>query len=483
MIERVAAIPTDPTSPLAGDPHRRPGPFLASATARRAVFGASFLVAPVAVGEAFCTGCSRTTASAFGDVAPCPAGQHCLDAGGTIAASSVSAMASAAACNGSVLSVSTAGPPPTVPEAITVPAGFTIEVIASIAGARELAALPNGDLLVATTGTSVDLLPDAEADGAAGKPLVFTTIDDAPVQGITFASSSCSIYVASNKAVFRIAYSDGLQSAPAGPAIANVRTGGISGTDGDVHTSTSVAVAAGMLYVSVGSSCNACVESDPTRAAVLEMSPSGANPIVRATRFRNAIALATNPATQTLWAGGAGQDDLSPWGHPFEFFDAVTLHPGVADYGWPDCEENQHAYTSGADCSATVVPRIELPAYSTIIGAAFYPGNAGGIHAFSGAYAGGLFLAAHGSWHGLTSTNASVPYAPPRVAFVPMVGDAPVHEVDWTGETPQWIDFVAGFQANDGSRVGRPTGIAVGSKGSLFVADDSSNCIYRIRPH
>jgi glucose/arabinose dehydrogenase len=343
--------------------------------------------------------------------------------------------------------------------------------------------LPNGDLLVATTGTNVSLLPDAEADGAAGKPVVFTTIDDSPVQGITFVGSSCSIYVASNKAIFQIAYSDGMLAAAAGPPIANVRTGGVSGTDGDVHTSTSVAFAGGKLYAGVGSSCNACVESDPTRAAVLEMSPTGANQTLRATRLRNAIAMATNPATATLWAGGAGQDDLSPWGHPFEFFDAITSHPGVADYGWPDCEENQHAYTSGADCSATVVPRIELPAYSTLIGAAFYPPNAGGIHAFSGAYAGGLFLTAHGSWHGLTSTNASVPYAPPRVAFVPMVGDAPLHEVDWTGETPQWIDFVAGFQASDGSRVGRPTGIAVGSKGSLFVADDSSNCIYRIRPH
>ena len=46
------------------------------------------------------------------------------------------------------------------------PKGFTIETIASIGGARELAALPNGDLIVGTSGSDVYIVPDAE--GAAG---------------------------------------------------------------------------------------------------------------------------------------------------------------------------------------------------------------------------------------------------------------------------------------------------------------------------
>ena len=71
----------------------------------------------------------------------------------------------------------------------------------------------------------------------------------------------------------------------------------------------------------------------------------------RARRIRNAIGLATNLNTGTVWAGDAGQDSL-PEGHPYEFFDALTKHTGVADYGWPACEENRHAYTSGANCSA-----------------------------------------------------------------------------------------------------------------------------------
>ena len=147
-------------------------------------------------------------------------------------------------------------------------------------------------------------------------------------------------------------------SGAAGNPIAKVRQGGIPpGSDGDVHKTSSVAYGGGKLYVGVGSSCNACTEIDPTRATIQQMDPDGSNMATRATRFRNAIALAINPATGTLWAGGAGQDSL-PTGHPYEFFDGVTLHAGVADYGWPECEENRHAYTSGADCSKTVEPRI-----------------------------------------------------------------------------------------------------------------------------
>ena len=84
----------------------------------------------------------------------------------------------------------------------------------------------------------------------------------------------------------------------------------------------------------------------------------------------------------------------------------------------------------------------------------------------------------HGSWH----SSGGTPIAPPRVAFVPMSGDAPQTAVNWSIPTTQWTDFVSGFQLPDGSRVGRPTGIAVGPQGDLFIADDQTGAIYRVRP-
>ena len=382
-------------------------------------------------------------------------------------------------CNGSKASTNPAGPTPPAPNAaFTVPSAFTLETVAAIDGAREVAALPNGDLLVATQGNNVYLVPNAEAVGNAGTPVVFTAINDSPVSGVAFAQSVCTILVGSQHGVYAIPYQDAQQSATAGQPIAKVRQGTPTpGSDGDNHTTTSVAYAGGHVYASVGSGCNACVEVDPTRATIQEMDLTGASMTTRATRIRNAIGLAVNPATGTLWAGGAGQDDL-PWGHPFEFFDAVTLHPGTADYGWPDCEENRHAYTAGANCASTVEPLVEIPAYDTIIGATFYPSSITVPHAFPAGYRGGVFLAAHGSWH-----NQSNQYIHPRVVFVPMNGDAPVTVVNGSDPTVQWgnMDFIGGF-GNGPGYIGRPTGIAVGSQGSLFVADDSNGLVYRVRP-
>jgi len=251
----------------------------------------------------------------------------------------------------------------------------------------------------------------------------------------------------------------------------------VPGSDGDIHITSSVAVTATTLYLGVGSGCNACTEIDPTRGTIQEMDLSGGHMTTLATRFRNAIALTINPATGTLWAGGAGQDQLGN-GHPYEFMDPVTTHGSdlPIDYGWPDCEENHVAYTPGADCSNTVAPALELPAYGTNIGAVFYPVGQTGAYAFPQRYGGGLFVAQHGSWHGN-------PAVPPQVAFVPMSGDAPVTPVNWSDPTAQWTQFLGGLGTSASTNYkARPTGIAVGSQGSLFVADDKNGAVYRIRP-
>lgn len=364
------------------------------------------------------------------------------------------------------------------------PKGFVIETIASVSDARELAPLPNGDLLVGTGGSDVYVVPNAE--GTPGAPQVFAAIDDARADGVTFAAGRCEIFVASEQHVWAIAY-HGERKASRIRRIVDVRTGPIApGSDGDVHKTTSVAYTNGLVYAAVGSSCNAtmdhgskpCVEVDPTRAAVSTMNPDGSNFTQRAKRIRNAIALAVNPQTGSLWVGGAGQDRL-PFGHPYEYLDNLSARSGDADYGWPVCEENHHAYWQGYDCKTSVAPLVELPAYSTIIGATFYPASQRGAYAFPSRYRGGLFAAAHGSWH-TDSNGCNVD--PPHVVFIAMNGDRPAKRVDWNDPTTQWSEFITGFQTGCQSRIGRATGITVGPKGSLFVADDDAGQIYRIRP-
>ena len=285
---------------------------------------------------------------------------------------------------------------------------------------------------------AADVYIVSDAEGTAGTPRVFASFDDDHASGIAYAPALHEIFVATMHHVWSIPY-DGERTAARVTRIADVRAGPVApGTDGDVHVTTSVAYTGGLVYVAVGSSCNAtmgggqpCVEVDPTRAAVSVMKPDGSAFAVRAKRIRNAIALAVNPATGSLWVGDAGQDDL-PSGHPYEFLDDLSVRRGVADYGWPECEENHRSYVAGSNCANAAEPLVELPAYSTIIGAAFYPANQGGRYAFPKTYRGGLFVTAHGSWH-INAAGCSA--APARVAFVAMNGDRPAKSADWSNPT------------------------------------------------
>lgn len=366
-----------------------------------------------------------------------------------------------------LLAVARPSAPAAIAANVKVPDGFTIEPIARVNGPRELAVAANGDLFIGTSGSTIEVVPDAQ--GTPGKPSTFAHVDDRPVAGVTIDRGT--MYLGAQFGVYAVPFAAGDRTARDAPhKIATVRPSGIARD----HVTTSVAVAHGLLYASVGSSCNNCQpDLDATRATIQQMHLDGSAMAPKAEHIRNAIALTADPQTGALWTGVAGQDELAH-GHPYEIVDDVSAHPGVADYGWPYCYENRTPVNADRDCSHTAVPRIVLPAYETPVGAVFYPASQVGAHAFPAAYRGGLFVALHGSWH--------TPPVPPRVVFVPMHGDEPRTPVDWSNPDAQWHEFVGGFQQPDGSRIGRPTGIAVGTDGSLFLADDGSGTIYRIRP-
>jgi glucose/arabinose dehydrogenase len=404
---------------------------------------------------------------------------------------------------------------------------------------RQMVALPNGDLLIGTgspfvTNNQVYILPNADGPSFAGALSVFATLTDGTcgdprslkenAQGIAFSPSSSggTIFVGMECAVFKIPYTTGDRTAQPATKIVAVRQGSITNftTDGDVHHTTSLAVSGSNLYVGVGSSCNACAEADPTRAVVLRTDFSGAGQVTIAKRFRNPLALTVSPSG-TVWAGGAGQDcaisssytppatppptcvamdqDYFSDGHPFEFIDPVskryaTNGSSTVDYYWPVCEEDLWPVVSGSSCSGMFTRLVQAPAYATMEGATFYPkyGASAPAYAFPSAYQGGLFFTLHGSWH---ESSAGIFVAVPAVVYVPMTGDTPVNPQKWgtpgqpggfpystwgtSGGNP--VAFLDGFQDNTGARIGRPTGIAVGPNGSLFVSDDSSGNIYRIR--
>lgn len=339
---------------------------------------------------------------------------------------------------------------------INVPPTYTVTQIATVRDARELALSPSGDLYVGTAGRDIYIIRHANG-GNPESPSVYISFDDAPAAGVAYGNGT--LYVGTQHAIWRV--QNGRPS-----KIASVRTGNPPpGSDGDVHTTTSVVLDGTTLYASVGSSCNICVETDATRATVGKVQNGRYVPI--AGRIRNAIALAVDPSTHHLWASDAGQDEL-PAGHPYEFFDDVSAHKPPVDYGWPFCYEN-HRRKPGTNenCANTAIPQVVFPAYETPIGAVFAHG--------------GAFVTLHGSWHG---PRQGLPgYVPPRVVFIPMRGGKPAHTVDWSDPAKQWSTFIGGYQRGDTiERSGRPTGITADSRGDLFLADDQTGAIYRISP-
>lgn len=350
-----------------------------------------------------------------------------------------------------------------------VPPQFTITQIATVPGARELAISPQGDLYVGTRGEDVYVVRRAE-EAHPQSARVYVHVGDAPAAGVAYANGT--LYVGTQHAVWR-------ERGGKPEQIAAVRAGSPpAGSDGDVHTTTSVVAGGNALYAGVGSSCNACVETDPTRATVGTIERGRYVPIAK--RIRNAIGLAVDPQSRDLWVTNAGQDEL-PVPHPFEFVDDVSARKQPADYGWPFCYEN-HRRKPGTheNCSGVAIPQVVFPAYETPIGAVFYPLHPHGARAFPARYDGGLFVTLHGSWHG--PAQGLPGFEPPRVVFVPMHGDRPAKPVNWNDPSAQWSDFVSGYQQGGSQeRSGRPTGITVGPEGDLFVADDQTGAIYRIR--
>lgn len=338
---------------------------------------------------------------------------------------------------------------------IAIPPSYTITQIATVRGARELALSPSGDLYVGTGGQDVYIVRRAES--APQSAQVYVTFDDAPAAGVAYGNGS--LYVGTQHAIWRVQNGHSQK-------LAAVRTGSPpAGSDGDVHYTTSVAVDGTTIYASVGSSCNACVETDSTRATVGKVENGRYVPIAK--RIRNAIALAVDPVTHHVWAGNAGQDEL-PAGHPYEFFDDVNAYPQPVDFGWPFCydDRKQKPGTHG-NCANVALPQVIFPAYETPIGAVFAHG--------------GAFVTFHGSWHG--PAEGLPGYLPPRVVFVPMKNGKPLRAIDWNDPGKQWTQFAGGYQSGGSSqRIGRPTGITAAQNGDLFLADDETGAIYRVAP-
>jgi len=140
-------------------------------------------------------------------------------------------------------------------------------------------------------------------------------------------------YLALTDRLLRYRYRAGEQKPSGEPEVlATFPDCGLSYKYGGWHLTRTIVVGGnGKIYVSVGSSCNACEEKEPVRASILEMDPDGKNQKHFARGLRNAVGLRW--ALGKLFATNMGSDHLGdhkPADTMYEVKDGV-------DYGWPYC--------------------------------------------------------------------------------------------------------------------------------------------------
>lgn len=219
------------------------------------------------------------------------------------------------------------------------------------------------------------------------------------------------------------------------------------------------------IYIAVGSSTDHAedgIDNEIRRACILEVNPDGSSEKIYASGLRNPVGMAWIPGTKKLVTVVNERDELGDDLVP----DYLTVVKEGAFYGWPYSyfgahEDPRLKGQEPALVKKAVVPDIALGSHTASLGLAFYDKQA-----FPAKYRGGAFIGQHGSWNRSQLSGY-------KVVFVPFKNGSP-------SGPPE--DFLTGFISDiDKNEVhGRPVGVAVLPDGSLLVADDASNIIWRV---
>jgi len=338
--------------------------------------------------------------------------------------------------------------------------GFSISIFAKgLEDPRVMVLDPTDNILVSIPSQGkVIALPDHDSDGRADA--VVTVIDglDRP-HGMAFrCAPDCRLYIAEEDQVNVYYYDLKTLKAVKQKKLADLPAGGHS-------TRTLLFLPKpedDQLLISVGSSCNVCIEEEWRRAKVLVVSARGGDLRTFASGLRNPVFMTIHPETKKVWATEMGRDmlgdDLPP--------DEINIIAKGRNYGWPFCfGKNVHddafdpAMKKSCKEPETYPSHIDIPAHSAPLGLSFVPEDG-----WPAGFRNNLLVAYHGSW------NRSVPTGYKIVRY----------RLDGPGNLPGVEDFITGWLTKNDAALGRPVDILVRPGGVIFVSDDKAGVIYRI---
>lgn len=397
---------------------------------------------------------------------------------------------------------------------LSLPPGFCATIFADRIGhARHMAVAPNGVVYVNTwsgryygndtppPGGFLVALQDSDGDGKADKIERFGESSKEGAHGGTgIGLYNGAVYAEVNDRIVRYALpQQGI--APSGAPQTVVSGLPLTGD----HPMHSFAIdTKGNLFIDVATATNSCqpknrVLNVPGRQPCTELETRGGiwrydankldqkfSPAERyATGIRNADGIAIDATGIGLYATQHGRDELyEDWpklytqeqGANLPAEELLRVEQG-GDYGWPYCyyDDRQQklvlAPEYGGDggkkigsCGDKQAPIASFPAHWAPNDLALYRGEM-----FPSAYRDGAFIAFHGSWN-----RAPSPQGGYNVVFQPLA------EGKASGAYVVFADGFAGEHKTPGGAAYRPSGVAVGPDGALFVSDDQHGRIWRI---
>lgn len=341
---------------------------------------------------------------------------------------------------------------------ITAAEGARVEVFARDLDNPRMLAFSDAGVLYATRRRVGDvvMLGDQDGDGRADPPV---TVASRPgMHGIAFDGNK--VYLAAVNDVY----------------VADVAADGTFGPlkriindlpDGGQHPNRTLAIGPdGMLYISAGSTCNACAETNPENATMLRAKPDGTSRSIFASGLRNTIGFDWQPGSGQLWGMDHGIDWL---GDDAQIEEVNHIRQG-RQYGWPyifgkgefnpqDNPPNGISLETWAQKSTE--PALGYTPHAAPMQMAFYDG------AMFPDWRGDAIVAMRGSWNRRPPSG----YEVVRIDFE-------------RGQPVSVEPLLSGFlvEGDDGSYgyLARLAGVAVAPDGAIYVSDDDRGVIYRI---
>lgn len=381
-------------------------------------------------------------------------------------------------------------------EAPTAAAGLEVVRFAEgLEHPRTLFTLPNGDVLVALTrapkvdnagggffdaikgwiaekllseaGATGDspnqivLLRDADGNGTAEtRKVILEKGLDSP-SGMAWKDGT--LYVANHNALLAFPYAEGSDAVTGAPRkLMDLAPGG-----GHWMRNLELSPDGAQLYVAVGSVSNigeSGMALEEGRAMIWEYDLASGRPRQYGVGLRNPNGLDFSPWSGELWTTVNERDmlgsDLVP--------DYLTNVPIGAQYGWPwvyyrtTIDRRVEAPMPRFLMEYVRKPQYALGPHVAALGMVF---SKGGDRMGSG-FAGGAFIARHGSWNRKPPSGYDLVFVDFDDRGNPVGKPKPV---------------LTGFLKEDGTTRGRPTWVEWANDGGLLVSDDTAGIIWRVR--